>query len=224
MRDSEEGPDDDHSPTYEALSFENRPGYEEDRDLLSELPHVSTIDGLIDYYFEYCNWVYRHINEPVFLAAWQRYKTGATADRIILGTVCMVMATALPYLPSDHELLRSLPPHLNIGIEELGQKFYNVMKVALQRRQNETKSYSLELVELLLLRGNYLALSKIETEEIWNVKGELITISTAMGLHRDPGKLKLPLEVAERRRWAWWHVILFERSVVHFPQYLLSWF
>lgn len=148
------------------------------------------------------------------MAAWARYKNGQSTDRLVLGTVCMIMASALSYLPADHELLRSLPPHLNIGIEELGHKFYNVMRVALQRRQAETRTYSLELVELLLIRANYLALSKIESEEIWTVKGELITIATAMGLHRDPGRLKLPLEVAERRRWAWWHVILLERSVI----------
>ncbi|KAI0314000.1 hypothetical protein OF83DRAFT_1165379 [Amylostereum chailletii] len=178
-----------------------------DQDLLRELPHASIVDGLVDFYFEYTNWIYRHVNERAFVAAWNRYKAGAGADRIVLATVCMVMAVALHYLPSDHELLRSLPR----DIEELGTRFYNVMRVALQRRQAESRAYTLELVELLLIRGHYLTLSKIDSEEIWSVKGELVTIGTAMGLHRDPGKRKMSLELAERRRWAFWHIILLER-------------
>jgi len=32
-----------------------------------------------------------------------------------------------------------------------------------------------------------------------------------MGLHRDPGKWRMHRDVAERRRWAWWHIVLMER-------------
>jgi hypothetical protein len=53
---------------------------------------------------------------------------------------------------------------------------------------------------------------KNDSEELWHVKGELVNIATAMGLHRDPGK-EMPCEVAERRRWAWWNVIIIERYV-----------
>ncbi|KAI0043687.1 hypothetical protein FA95DRAFT_1563059 [Auriscalpium vulgare] len=187
--------------------WDTRPGYEDDNDLLHDLPHASIVDGLVEFYFEYCTWVYRHVNQRSFTAAWARYKSGAGADRIVLATVCMVMAIALHYLPADHELLRGLQP----DIEELGTRFYNIMRVALQRRQAESRTYSLELVELLLVRCHYLTLSKIDSEEIWSVKGELMMVATAMGLHRDPGKRKMSLEVAERRRWAWWHVILLER-------------
>ena len=33
---------------------------EYDRDLLNLLPHFDVIDQLIDYYFEYCNWIHRY--------------------------------------------------------------------------------------------------------------------------------------------------------------------
>jgi hypothetical protein len=181
------------------------PTFDGDYDLRKELPHTSIIDGFVDFYFEYCNWVYRHVNLPAFMAAWARYKSGG-ADRIVLATVCMIMAVTLHYLPAGHELLRALPS----DIEELGTHFYNIMRLALQRRQAESRAYTLGLVELLLIRIHYLMLSKIDSEETWHVKGELVNIATAMGLHRDPGKEML-LEVAERRRWAWWHIILLER-------------
>ncbi|KAI9455408.1 hypothetical protein F5148DRAFT_1324980 [Russula earlei] len=151
-----------------------------DRDLCEELPHVSVIDGLIDFYFEYCNWVFRFVNHRAFTAAWARYKSGAGADRIGLATVCMIMAVTLHYLPSGHELLP------------------------------ESRAYTMDLIELLLIRTHYLALSTVDSEEAWRVKGELVNMATAMGLHRDPGK-DMPLEAAERRRWAWWHILLIER-------------
>ena len=181
------------------------PSHGGDYDLRKELPHTSVIDGFIDFYFEYCNWVYRHVNYPAFMAAWGRYKSGG-GDRTVLATVCMIMAVTLHYLPAGHELLRTLPS----DVGELGTHLYNVMRLALQRRQAENRAYTLGLVELLLVRVHYLTLSKIDSEETWHVKGELVNIATAMGLHRDPGK-DIPLEIAERRRWAWWHVILIER-------------
>ncbi|KAI0270743.1 fungal-specific transcription factor domain-containing protein [Gloeopeniophorella convolvens] len=204
VRDNNSTPDSQVTLTESAL---DRGGSDVDYDLRIELPHASVVDGLVEFYFEYCNWVYRHVNHRAFMTAWARYKSGAVADRIVLATVFMIMAVALHYLPADHDLLRALPP----DIEELGTRFYNVMRLALQRRQAESRAYTLELVELLLIRCHYLTLSKIDSEEIWHVKGELVNIATAMGLHRDPGKQKMSLEVAERRRWAWWHVILLER-------------
>jgi hypothetical protein len=191
------------------------PTHDGDYDLRKELPHTSVIDGFVDFYFEYCNWVYRHVNFPAFMAAWARYKSGG-ADRIVLATVCIIMAVTLHYLPAGHELLRALPS----DTEDLGAHFYNIMRLALQRRQVESRAYTLELVELHLIRTHYLMLSKLDSEEIWHVKGELVNIATAMGLHRDPGK-EMPLQVAERRRWAWWHVILLERygQGVIYPAY-----
>jgi len=182
------------------------PTHDGDYDLRKELPHVSVIDGLIDFYFEYCNWVYRHVNQRAFMAAWARYKSGAGADRTVLATVCMIMAVTLHYLPAGHELLRALPP----DTEQLGTRFYNIMRLALQRKQAESRAYTLELVELLLVRSHYLILSKADSEETWHVKGEMVNIAIAMGLHRDPGN-EMSLEVAERRRWAWWQLLVIER-------------
>jgi hypothetical protein len=118
----------------------------------------------------------------------------------------MIMAVAILYLPTDHKFLCALPP-------DSGALFYNIMRVASERKQAEgRRAYSLELVELLLIRVHYLMISKFDHEELWRVLGEVVNIATAMGLHRDPGK-EMPLEVAERRRWAWWNIIAVERYV-----------
>lgn len=182
---------------------------EYDRDLLSLLPTIEIIDGLIVYYFEYCNWIYRHVNQATFSRSWERFKNGVNSDRIILALACAIMATATHYLPTQHPLLESLPE----THEQLGQKFFDVSTQALKRKQQETKSYSLELVELLLIRSHYLNMLKNDSEEIWHIRGELVAIGTAMGLHRDPGKWRMHRDVAERRRWAWWHIVLLERYV-----------
>lgn len=180
---------------------------EYDKDLIAHLPGIEIMDGLITYYFEYCNWIYRHVNRPAFITAWERFKTGASADRVTLATVCNIMAVSVHYLPPGHHLVSDLTE----AHEELGRKFYEVMCTALNRHRAECKTYSLELVECLLVRCHYLTLSKTDSEEIWTVRGELISIGTAMGLHRDPLKWRMSKEVAERRRWAWWHIILLER-------------
>ncbi|PIL36680.1 transcription factor [Ganoderma sinense ZZ0214-1] len=182
-----------------------------DQDLTAQLPDIHMIDGLIEYYFEYCNWVYRHVNEPALLAGWDRYKKGKHGDRLILATVCILIALAARYLPPRHALLQGMSE----TCEELGSKCYGIMRVALDRyRKNASspgRSYSLELVELLLVRSHYLTFAKEDPEETWSVRGELVTIGTAMGLHRDPGSTRFEKTVAERRRWAWWHIVLLER-------------
>ncbi|KAG5644919.1 hypothetical protein DXG03_007384 [Asterophora parasitica] len=180
---------------------------EYDRDLLAMLPALEIIDDLIQFYFEYCNWIYRHVNQPSFLQAWERFKSGTFSDRLILSTACMMMAVATFYLPSHHPFLQSFPE----THAEIGQKFYEVSTTALTRRLAESRAYSLELVELHLIRGLYQTLSKNDTEEIWHIRGELVTVAMAMGLHRDPGKWRMHRDVAERRRWAWWHIVLMER-------------
>ncbi|KAH7916140.1 fungal-specific transcription factor domain-containing protein [Hygrophoropsis aurantiaca] len=181
--------------------------HEYDRDLLALLPSLETIDGLVSYYFEYCNWIYRHVNQTAFLLAWARFKSGANPDRVVLATVCMIMAIAVHYLPPRDPLIA----HLAETHEELGKKFYDVMRTALDRHRAESRSYSLEMVECLLIRCHYLTLSKTDSEEIWTVRGELVSMGMAMGLHRDPLKWRLAKDVAERRRWAWWHIVLLER-------------
>lgn len=179
-----------------------------DNDLLTMFPPLNVADGLIRYYFDYCNWVYRHVNEQTFAHQWDRFKNGSSGCRIVLATAFVVMAVATYYLPTMHPLLEAFS---NQSQDEIGQRFHELACIALQRRMAEGKTYTLELVELLLIRCHYLTLSKRNSEEIWYIKGELFSIGTAMGLHRDPGKWHMSRDVAERRRWAWWHIILLER-------------
>ncbi|KAI0786459.1 hypothetical protein C8Q75DRAFT_771832 [Abortiporus biennis] len=184
-----------------------------DDDLLALLPPTHIVDGLIEYYFEYCNWVYRHVNQTAFLAGWARYKSGEGGDRLILATVCIIIALSTRYLPLGHPLMLSL----NGTVEDVGFKYYDIMLDALYRyrttcrREGRGKGYTLDLVELLLVRSHYLTFAKEDPEETWSVRGELISIGTALGLHRDPGNIKFGRGVAERRRWAWWHILLLER-------------
>ncbi|KAL5530271.1 hypothetical protein ACEPAF_6528 [Sanghuangporus sanghuang] len=178
-----------------------------DNDLLELLPQLHIIDGLVDFYFEYCNWMYRHVHPQSFMAAWKKFKTGQSSDRLVLATLCVIMSVAIRYIPAQHALLVSLPPEH----EELCERYYDIARESLSRYRLESRALSLELVELLLVRTHYLTLSKKDAEEIWSIRGELVSIGTAMGLHRDPDKWKMPREVAERRRWCWWHIILLER-------------
>lgn len=143
--------------------------------------------------------------------AWDRYKSGKHGDRIVLATTCILIALAARYLPPRHGLMQGVTD----SPEELGNKCYGIMRDTLQRYRADAaspgRSYSLELVELLLVRCHYLTFAKEDPEETWSVRGELVTIGTAMGLHRDPGSTRFEKTVAERRRWAWWHIILLER-------------
>ncbi|OJA07772.1 hypothetical protein AZE42_02981 [Rhizopogon vesiculosus] len=181
--------------------------HEYDRDLLELLPALETIDALIIYYFEYCNWIYRHVNHHAFTNAWARFKSGSSPDRVVLATVCMIMAIAVHYLPERDPLIA----HLADSHVELGRRFYDVMRTALDRHRAERRTYNLELVECLLIRCHYLTLSKTDSEEIWAVRAELVSMGLAMGLHRDPIRWKMSKETAERKRWAWWHIMLLER-------------
>ncbi|EJC98892.1 uncharacterized protein FOMMEDRAFT_113458 [Fomitiporia mediterranea MF3/22] len=179
-----------------------------DDDLLAQLPAIHVIDGLVDYYLNFCNWMYRHVYPPTFTASWNRFKDCASADRLMLATLAAVMAVAVRYLSEQHALLSALSTGTR---EEIGERFYMVACEALARYRAESRVLSLELVELLLIRTHYLTLSKTDSEEIWTIRGELVSIGTAMGLHRDPDKWRMSREVAERRRWAWWHILLLER-------------
>ncbi|KAG0698840.1 fungal-specific transcription factor domain-containing protein [Suillus ampliporus] len=199
----------DRHPSQEGLVTDEIAAstHEYDRDLLEVLPALDTIDALIAYYFEYCNWIYRHVNQPAFTSAWSRFKSGSSPDRVVLATVCMIMAIAVHYLPTRDPLIT----HLADNHEELGRRFYDVMRTALDRHRAESRTYTLELIECLLIRCHYLTLSKTDSEEIWAVRGELVSMALAMGLHRDPTRWRMNKELAERKRWAWWHIILLER-------------
>ncbi|KAI0939032.1 hypothetical protein AcV5_000559 [Taiwanofungus camphoratus] len=180
-------------------------------DLVDLLPPLHLIDALIDCYFDHCNWIYRHVNQPALLAAWARFKAGDFSNHVVLGTVCVLIALAVRYLPPGHAYFASMPG----TCEELGDRYYGVMRTALTRLREAagglTRAYSLELVELLLVRTHYLTFSKEDPEEVWSISTELVSIGTAMGLHRDPGRTRFDKITAERRRWAWWHIILCER-------------
>jgi hypothetical protein len=66
-------------------------------------------------------------------------------------------------------------------------------------------------MELLLARTYYLALMTVDSEELWLLRGELVAIGTALGLHRDPATWNLPNNTAERRRMAWWNIVFLDR-------------
>ena len=124
----------------------------------------------------------------------------------MLATVCAIMAETLYDLPESHPILDSLQERR----ERLRIRYYDIMRSALHRYQLEPNAYSLDFVELLLIRSQVLMRSNIHNEEIWRVNRELVAVGTAMGLHREPGT-GMPIDVAERRRWAWWHIIGMER-------------
>ncbi|KAI0059896.1 hypothetical protein BV25DRAFT_1993355 [Artomyces pyxidatus] len=184
-----------------------RARYERDNDLIAQLPALAVIDGLIDFYFEHCNWIHRYVNEPSFTLRWQRYKAGERPCRVTLATVCVVIAVALHHLPEVHELLEGLPAPR----DELTGRCYNIMRTVMARQLWDSSHYNLDYVELFLIRGHYLSLATVDSEEIWHVKGELVTVGLALGLHRESGNWGLLDVVVERRRWAWWHIVFFER-------------
>lgn len=183
----------DHQDEFSSMQ------HEYDRDLVHRLPPIEVIDRLVNYYFEYCNWIYRHVNQPAFVKAWDRFKNGQSSDRIVLATVCVIMAVAIQYLPAQHPFLQSMSE----TNEELGYKYYDIMRTAMARHSLEARTYSMEFVELLLLRCHFQTLCKSDSEEIWKVTGEVVTVALAMGLHRDPEKWRMSREMAERRRWGW---------------------
>ncbi|KIY45982.1 hypothetical protein FISHEDRAFT_48356 [Fistulina hepatica ATCC 64428] len=165
-------------------------------------------DQLIAFYFEYCNWIYRHVNQDAFMANWERYKRGCR-DRVTLAIACTITAVATRYMPPDNHVLGHYSTESN---EVTGQNLFDVGTTALERRrQDSVRTYSVDLVECLLVRCHYMTLLKADSEEIWQAKSDLLSIGMALGLHRDPGKFRMSREVAERRRWAWWHIILLER-------------
>lgn len=178
-----------------------------DFDLLAMLPEVSIVDGLLAHYFESCQWENRHLHYQAFTHAWARFKSNVASDRLVLATVFVVLAIAVQFLPPRHTLIESLPE----SPPDLSEKYYNIGCTALQRYHAERRTYSLELIELLLLRTHYLTITKDQCEDLWTLRGELVSTAIAMGLHRDPGRWKMTRDVAERRRWAWWNIMLTER-------------
>src|ERR1700683_3648775 len=125
--DAKDNEDGQMSPEKDLMDDIN---HEYDRDLVNLLPPIDTTDQLIVYYFNYCNWIYRYVNQPAFTQAWARFKAGERPDRIVLATVCMIMAIAVQYLPPRHPLLDTLAGDTS---EELGLRYHDIMHSALQR-------------------------------------------------------------------------------------------
>lgn len=84
---SKEGDDDQRMDDGRAASDSAPRPSSYDDDLLALLPPLHIIDGLVDYYFEYCNWVYRHVHPPSFQEAWGKFKSGQGGDRLVLATL-----------------------------------------------------------------------------------------------------------------------------------------
>lgn len=141
------------------------------------------------------------------MESWTKFKSGQFPDRIVLATVCVIMAVAVHFLPQRHLLL----DNMSETREELECKYYNVMRSALQRQEAGPRNYTLELAELYLIRCHYHAQRRTDSEEIWSTKAQLMAICIAMGLHRDPDKWNMPRDISERRRWIWWGNIVFDR-------------
>jgi hypothetical protein len=73
------------------------------------------------------------------------------------------------------------------------------------------KHHSLEYLEYLLTKAHYLLFTTQRGEEIWAARAQMVSLATAMGLHRDPSQWSIAPEVAERRRWLWWYILCYER-------------
>ncbi|QRV87593.1 Fungal specific transcription factor domain [Ceratobasidium sp. AG-Ba] len=176
-------------------------------DLLAKLPDVAVVDGLLKYYFENCTWLNRHLNQASLQTSWTRFKISTCTDHLTVSILFVVLAISLHYLPKSHPLAAQLRAN-----SSLGDDYYENSTIALERqRTSGSKVPTMELVELHLLRANYLSISKIDCEEIWTIRGEVMSIALSLGLHRDPGKWRLSREQIERRRWAWWNVLQLER-------------
>ncbi|KAI0319924.1 CHAT domain-containing protein [Amylostereum chailletii] len=180
--------------------------YATDSDLVNQLPSMKVIDSLVDYYFEHSNWIYRYVHEAAFTAQWARYKTGDYPSRLILAMVWVLMAIALCHLPDGHEILDELSDPRS----ELRSRYYRSMLDFLAREPMDSTQYGLDMVELLLAQCHYLTLTQVESEELWYLKGKLVTIALALGLHHEPEDDSIP-ELNERRRWAWWNVLCVDR-------------
>ncbi|KAJ1308597.1 hypothetical protein OPQ81_004295 [Rhizoctonia solani] len=177
-------------------------------DLLAKLPDVPIVDGLLRHYFENCTWLNKYLNEPSLQTSWTRFKASTCTDQLTVSILFVVLAISLLYLPKGHPLATQLGGNVNI----LSEEYFQNCTIALERhRATGPKVPTMELVELHLLRAGYLSISKVDCEEIWTIKGEVMSIALSLGLHRDPGKWKLSKEQIERRRWAWWNVLQLER-------------
>ncbi|EJU06461.1 hypothetical protein DACRYDRAFT_97901 [Dacryopinax primogenitus] len=179
-------------------------------DLLSALPDVNIADRLINYFFENCTWVHVYIHPNSFLPNWERFKSSTCTDHVLLATIFIVLALAVLYTSPTDPVLAQLGPQQTAS--QIASNYYNSSCNALNRhRQGSENSPSLELIEYMLLRTQYLVICKDDCEDVWHIRGEVLSYATALGLHRDPGRWRLNAETVERRRWAWWNVLALGR-------------
>ncbi|KZT55333.1 hypothetical protein CALCODRAFT_556496 [Calocera cornea HHB12733] len=179
-------------------------------DLLSTLPDVNVADRLITFFFENCTWVHAYIHPASFLPSWERFKSSTCTDHILLATIFIVLALAVLHIPPNDPVLAQLGPGQTPA--QIASNYYASSGNALNRhRQGTENSPSLELIEYLLLRTQYLVICKDDGEEVWHIRGEVLSYATALGLHRDPGRWRLNADTVERRRWAWWNTVALGR-------------
>ena len=181
--------------------------YEQDHDLVRLMPSLAVIDALLDHYFEYCTWLHRPVDAVAFMRRWANYKSGIWPCRITLATACVLLATAVFHLPDGHSVSPGQPPVR----PELGTRCYNIALMLMERHGPSTPGRDLDRIELLLARTYHLALVTVDSEELWLLRGELVAVGTAVGLHRDPATWNLPNSTAERRRMAWWNIVFLDR-------------
>ncbi|KAI0319401.1 hypothetical protein OF83DRAFT_806161 [Amylostereum chailletii] len=192
-----------------ALQLEADSDY--DKDILELLPVLPLVDRLLQFYFEEASWLHFHIQESMFMPRWERFKAGEHSP-YTLATACVLIAIAIRHLPVSHALFAELTEGSGPSREELSIRYYDVLYAALARIPADSRGYGLDLVEFLLVRYHFVMLVTMDSEELWSLRGEMVTVGLAIGLHRDPGeRMERDAEDAERKRWAWWHIVAFDR-------------
>ncbi|KZV62328.1 hypothetical protein PENSPDRAFT_758810 [Peniophora sp. CONT] len=185
-----------------------RPEYDAERDQRLEkvLPNRDIVDGLIDFYFERCTWIFKHIDRISFTTRWQQYKSGAGTDPMALAGAAIISCIAVYYLPPNHALARTLDLyhfenampgtiHANAArldrADALAMEWYKAFFEAPKSSRSGRRISTMDELEVHLARTHFLAMSKIDTEEMWALRGTLVSAALAMGLHQGnapPGK------------------------------------
>jgi hypothetical protein len=111
------------------------------------------------------------------------------------------------FLPRSNPLYETLSSYY--APQDAGKVFYDLAMLVYSRY--EVKKYSLEHLEFLMVKAHCLLHTSRDGEEIWALRGQVVAIAMAMGLHRDPSQWSMPPVIAERRRWLWWNVLCFDR-------------
>ncbi|KZS97727.1 hypothetical protein SISNIDRAFT_405563, partial [Sistotremastrum niveocremeum HHB9708] len=190
-------------------------------ELLDNLPEWHVVDRLIEFYNDNCTWMNMYILRSTLRNAWERFKSTGKKSRVTMALISTVIAISIQFLPPRDPLFDSLRQEAIASIAELSDWYYEQGCRALVLHESHTRLASLDLVELYLVQIFYLGISKNHAEEIWRIRGCLISAALALGLHRDPSKWQMQQAMAERRRWAWfnalrierWHAFMFGRPI-----------